>query len=86
MSEVKLHKVSVGATAGKPDGWFRIIPATTAEIMEAHPICSVCNFIVHVSNEHVGDCWKCNNTKSSCFDRRIKDPTADYCRHWEAKP
>ncbi len=60
-------------------------PATTAEIMDAHPVCFECNFIIHVSNEYLGDCWKCNNTKSSCFDRRIKDPTTDYCRHWEAK-
>lgn len=65
-------------------GVFR--PATTAEIREAHPVCSVCNFIIHVSNEHVGDCWKCDNTKSSCFYRRIEDPTTFYCRHWEAKP
>lgn len=76
MSEVKLHKVSVGATAGKPDGWFRIIPATTAEIMDAHPKCGECNRREHDADDTLGG-W-CSWLGTPIY--------ADfYCRHWEEK-
>lgn len=77
MSEVKLHKVSVGADVNYvPDGWFRIIPATTAEIMAYHPKCKDCS---SNNKEEYGVPW------CYVFDVAILDPDNYYCRHWEGK-
>jgi hypothetical protein len=58
-------------------------PATTAEIMEAHPVCNQCKFMDHIRGETVDD-WECDNDNSPCFGRSI-NPTTDYCNKWEAK-
>lgn len=78
MSKEKLHKVSVGADVNNvPDGWFRIIPATNAEIMDAHPTCGECEHVMVFTDKPV-----CRHYSSQMRMQRV-DPEKDYCRHWE---
>lgn len=83
MSEVKLLVHVPGKSVLIENGRRRLYPsyerpATTAEIMEAHPKCGECRYYLAFDN----GLGECNNAKQTY--RCDLTPT-DYCRHWEGK-